>query len=161
MHKSGTLLLFKTFKNLNNEKKLFTYQEKCDKIDLIKVLLKSTFIIPKTKEKSMVNGMNLLAAEPSVGFVCLLGVGVVFCGLISIIGIVSLMNFLCSRGSNTKQANEKQLQPNSVSPMQEKKSAPVTINNRGEIIAAVCAAVAEENGTDISAIRVISFKKIN
>ena len=39
-------------------------------------------------------------------------------------------------------------------------AAPAPIENRQEIIAAVCAAVAEENGTDISAIRVISFKKL-
>lgn len=34
------------------------------------------------------------------------------------------------------------------------------IENREEIIAAVSAAVAEELGTDISAIRILSFKKI-
>jgi hypothetical protein len=34
------------------------------------------------------------------------------------------------------------------------------VENRGEILAAVCAAVAEEEGADISAIRVISFKKV-
>ena len=34
------------------------------------------------------------------------------------------------------------------------------IENKQEILAAVCAAIAEENGTDISAIRVLSFKKI-
>lgn len=33
------------------------------------------------------------------------------------------------------------------------------IQNRQEIIAAVSAAVAEELGTDISAIRILSFKK--
>ena len=38
--------------------------------------------------------------------------------------------------------------------------APAAIENRSEIVAAVCAAVAEENGTDISAIRVVSFKKL-
>jgi phenylpyruvate tautomerase PptA (4-oxalocrotonate tautomerase family) len=35
-----------------------------------------------------------------------------------------------------------------------------TIENRQEIIAAVTAACAEEMGTDISALRVISFKKL-
>ena len=38
--------------------------------------------------------------------------------------------------------------------------APAPIENRGEIIAAVSAALAEEMGTDISAIRILSFKKI-
>jgi len=35
-----------------------------------------------------------------------------------------------------------------------------TISNRGELIAAVSAAMAEELGEDISAIRITSFKKI-
>ena len=40
-------------------------------------------------------------------------------------------------------------------------AAPVqTIENRQQIIAAVSAAVAEELGTDVSAIRILSFKKI-
>ena len=41
--------------------------------------------------------------------------------------------------------------------------APVAaqpIQNRQEIIAAVSAALAEELGTDVSAIRILSFKKI-
>jgi hypothetical protein len=38
--------------------------------------------------------------------------------------------------------------------------ASAVIENRDELVAAVCAAVAEENGTDISAIRVVSFKKV-
>ena len=40
-------------------------------------------------------------------------------------------------------------------------AAPAAIENRAEIIAAVCAAAAEEMGTDISALRVVSFKKIS
>ena len=42
-------------------------------------------------------------------------------------------------------------------------AAPVAaqpIQNRQEIIAAVSAALAEELGTDVSAIRILSFKKI-
>ena len=39
-------------------------------------------------------------------------------------------------------------------------SAPAVIENRQEIIAAVSAVIAEELGTDISAIRIHSFKKI-
>ncbi len=40
------------------------------------------------------------------------------------------------------------------------KTKEEAIENRQEVLAAVCAAIAEENGTDISAIRVISFKKV-
>jgi Na+-transporting methylmalonyl-CoA/oxaloacetate decarboxylase gamma subunit len=89
--------------------------------------------------------------------VCIIGVGVVFVGLACIIGLVELMTFICNKildKGETKKASV---------PAQAVKSAPVAsgvIENRGEILAAVCAAVAEEEGTDISAIRVISFKKL-
>ena len=89
--------------------------------------------------------------DPAVWFVCLLGVGVVFFGLVLLVIIVSLMNFF------TNKFTKKEL------PKTEDKSPSVTndkIENKQEILAAVCAAVAEENGTDISAIRVLSFKKI-
>ena len=39
-------------------------------------------------------------------------------------------------------------------------AANAPIENRSEIVAAVCAAVAEEEGVDISALRVVSFKKL-
>ncbi len=94
----------------------------------------------------------LLATEPSLAFVCFFGVAIVFVGLVVLIGLIYLMNFVCDKLFKEKEA--------------KKESAPVAttgtaqIANRGEIVAAVCAAVAEEEGTDISAIRVISFKKL-
>ena len=97
-----------------------------------------------------------LATEPGLGLVVGLGVGVVFVGLICIIGIISVMNLVCSGALKTKK--ESDIAPAASAPAAASASAP--IENRQEIIAAVCAAVAEENGTDISAIRVISFKKL-
>lgn len=97
-------------------------------------------------------------AEPSLAFVCGLGVAVVFIGLICIIGIVVLMNMVCRGFSKIQSAPSAASPATPATPVSAAPSAP--IENRQEIIAAVCAAVAEENGTDISAIRVISFKKI-
>ena len=95
----------------------------------------------------------MLAEDLSIPFVCLLGVGTVFIGLVCIIGLVEVMTLLCNKLIKTP------------APKKEAASVPQTssgvIENRSEIIAAVCAAVAEENGTDISAIRVLSFKKLN
>ena len=93
------------------------------------------------------------AAEPNLAVVCGLGIAVVFIGLICIIGIVVLMNLICRGFSKVQSAPAT---PANAAPA----AAPAPIENRQEIIAAVCAAVAEENGTDISAIRVISFKKL-
>ncbi len=106
----------------------------------------------------MVNTLALLAAEkPSVGFICFLGIMVVFVGLACIIGVISLMNTSTSRIKDSEK--KKDAEATAQTPVTQAPAAQ--IENRGEIIAAVCAAVAEENGTDVSAIRVISFKKIN
>ena len=106
------------------------------------------------------------ASEPSLAFVCMLGIVVVFVGLICIIGIIMIMNILCSGVLRQKKELTSEERSETVSPVSQPAFVPTAvpaapIENRQEIIAAVCAAVAEENGTDISAIRVISFKKIN
>lgn len=98
------------------------------------------------------------SSEPSLGFLCFLGVAVVFVGLVAIIGIVVLMNAVCNALEGKKKSEPTQKAPVATATPVPATSAPIA--NRSEIIAAVCAAVAEENGTDISAIRVISFKKI-
>ena len=94
----------------------------------------------------------LAANDPGLAFVCFFGVAVVFIGLVILIGLVYLMNYLCDKF--IKKAPPQK---------QTSNSAPVqsaVIPNREEIVAAVIAAVAEEEGTDISAIRVLSFKKV-
>lgn len=99
-----------------------------------------------------------LAAEAPTniptGLVCALGISVVFVGLICIIAILYLMNWIIEKADGKKTDKVDATATTAV-------SAPAAkIENRREIIAAVCAAVAEEEGTDISAIRVISFKKL-
>ena len=82
-------------------------------------------------------------------FVCLMGIGTVFFGLICIILLVTLMSFVCRK---TEQKTTLALV-----------SAPAGVPKAGigpELIAAVSAAIAEEMGTDISAIRIISMKQI-
>ena len=101
----------------------------------------------------MVNSLFLAATEETHwALVCLIGVGVVFAGLAIIIGLVELMNLFTNK-SNKKSEADKSTAP-AVAPQS------TVIENRDELVAAVCAAVAEENGTDISAIRVVSFKKL-
>ena len=79
-----------------------------------------------------------------------MGVGVVFIGLVLIILICKIMSLFFTKSA---KAEEKPAAP--------KVEAPSTqIENRQEIIAAVTAACAEEMGKDISALRVISFKKL-
>lgn len=101
---------------------------------------------------------NPTAEETPVWLVCLLGIAVVFVGLLCIIGLVELMTLVCNKLAEKSAKPQKSVA--APAPAVNPQASGV-IENRGEIIAAVCAAVAEENGTDISAIRVISFKKVN
>lgn len=100
----------------------------------------------------MVNPVLFATEDPSVGLVVLLGVGIVFLGLISLIGICYIMGYVVNNLLGKKASASA---PTPVA------SAPSgVIENRQEIIAGVVAAIAEEEGTDISAIRVVSFKKV-
>ncbi|MBE6727101.1 MAG: hypothetical protein E7562_00465 [Ruminococcaceae bacterium] len=87
-------------------------------------------------------------------FAVAMGIGTVFVGLICIIIICKLTSFFCNLGNDKKSevVAEPAVKSNAVV------SAP--IENRQEILAAVTAVCAEEMGTDVSALRVISFKKL-
>ena len=84
-------------------------------------------------------------------FVVVMGVGTVFVGLICIIILCKIVALLCRDKKNAKVVENAPVQTAVA-------SAP--IENRQEIIAAVAAACAEELGTDVSAIRIHSFRKI-
>lgn len=78
--------------------------------------------------------------------VCLMGMGVTFVGLICLIFLVMLMGKLAG-GQKAAPA-----------PAPIPAAQPAA--NRQEVIAAVAAAIAEELGTEVSAIRIVSFKRI-
>ena len=80
-----------------------------------------------------------------------IGVAVVFVGLICIVVLCKFIGLCCG-------AAKKDVKTAPSAPVVAQNNAP--IENRQEIIAAVSAAVAEELGKDIAAIRILSFKKI-
>ena len=84
-------------------------------------------------------------------FIVGMGVGIVFIGLLCIVLLCLIMSAVCRAFEKKPKTAESPAAPVAV----EK-----SIENRQEIIAAVSAALAEEMGTDISAIRIHSFKKI-
>ena len=86
--------------------------------------------------------------EVSSLFVCVMGMGVTFIGLTCLILLTMVMGKLVNRGGAVKQ--EEPAPP-----------APEAIPNRQELIAAVSAALAEELGTDVTGIRILSFKKVS
>lgn len=88
-------------------------------------------------------------------FVVVMGVGTVFIGLICIILLCKIIGLLGKTSNkNTDAANAV------AAASAANTTAALPIQNKQEIIAAVSAVIAEELGTDISAIRILSFKKI-
>ena len=81
-------------------------------------------------------------------FVCLMGMGTVFFGLICLIVLTTLLGRVCGQ--------KQQSAPAAVSPA----PAAVSAGDQQELIAAVSAAIAEELGTDITGIRILSIKKV-
>ena len=91
--------------------------------------------------------------EISNGVVALLGMGIVFIGLICIVIICTIMGAICKNIAPKNEGLAKAGQASNVA-----QAAPIA--NKQEIIAAVCAVIAEELGTDVSNIRVTSFKRV-
>ena len=87
-------------------------------------------------------------------FVVLMGLSTVFLGLICIIILCKLVSLFCNLfGSTTTKSNE------ASSPISSTTKSS-NIENRQEMLAAVSAAIAEDLGTDVQAIRIHSVKKL-
>lgn len=80
-----------------------------------------------------------------------LGVGTVFVGLICIIFICSIMSVIIRKCAKPEAKT---------APAAPVVTGTQVIPNRREFIAAVSAAIAEDMGTDIEAIRIVSVKKL-
>ncbi len=85
----------------------------------------------------------------SIIFVCLMGMGTVFFGLICLIVLTTLLGRVCGQKQQSVPATAAVPAP---------AAAPAV--NQQELIAAVSAAIAEELGTDITGIRILSVKKL-
>lgn len=88
-------------------------------------------------------------------FVCVMGIATVFAGLISLVFICSIVSSVC-KGFAKKESTSASAPK---APITNSPSSAETIANKGEIIAAACAAIAEELGEDVKNIKVVSFKR--
>lgn len=89
--------------------------------------------------------------EYSSAFVCLMGMGTVFFGLICLILLTMLMGKIVGGMAPAPTP----------APVSAPTRAPAAAEpNRQELVAAVSAAIAEELGTDITGIRILSMKKL-
>jgi len=82
-------------------------------------------------------------------FVCLMGMGTVFFGLTCLVALVYLMSSVLKKSGVSTTVPVTSPAPVSAAP-----------SNRDEFVAAVSAALAEELGTDITGIRILSIKKV-
>ena len=89
-------------------------------------------------------------------FVVLMGLGTVFFGLICIIFLSTLMSAVCRLLTKKKTAAPAVEAP--VVAHAAPAAAPVV--DRKAMIAAISAAIAEDLGTDVSAIRIRSFTRV-
>ena len=89
--------------------------------------------------------------DVSNSFVILLGLATVFFGLICIIVLSYIMSAIC-RGKASA--------PVTTAAPATVPAAAESIPNRQAMIAAISAAIAEDLGTDLSGIRILSVKKI-
>ncbi|MBR2131613.1 MAG: OadG family protein [Oscillospiraceae bacterium] len=92
-------------------------------------------------------------------FVCLMGMGVTFFGLTCLILLITLMGKIVGGKQGAEAPSAAAPAPAPVS-APAAPAAPAPVVNRQAVIAAVSAVIAEELGTDVSAIRIRSFKQI-
>ncbi len=83
--------------------------------------------------------------------VCILGVGIVFLGLVCLVALCYGVSALTRLFSKTETDEV---------PAAQKAVATQEIPNKQEFVAAVSAAIAESSGKDISAIRILSIKRM-
>ncbi len=95
--------------------------------------------------------------EPGVLFVALMGIAIVMIGLTCLILLCVLMSKvyqLLAKDGEKKAASPKDTSLVAVP------SVSATIPNKGELVAAISVALAEEIGADISAIRIHSIRRV-
>lgn len=96
------------------------------------------------------------ATELSNAMVIGLGIGTVFIGLICLIVICYIMGAVC----NGFKKDGKQSADNGGTNAPAQSGANQPIANKQEVLAACCAVIAEELGTEANNIKVLSFKRV-
>lgn len=92
-------------------------------------------------------------ADIPTWFVVVLGMVIVFIGLICLIALITLMGAIMKKVNAKHESAAEAAAPAAV-------SAEADIPNRGELVAAVSVALAEELGKDVKAIRIHSIKRV-
>ena len=110
----------------------------------------------ETLEAAETAAKSAAGANIPTWFVVVMGMGIVFIGLICLILLISAM------GAIMKRVNAKQEAQQAAARAAMTVAAPVEtgIPNRSELVAAISVALAEELGKDVKAIRIHSIKRV-
>ena len=92
-------------------------------------------------------------------FVVVMGMGIVFTGLVCLILLISIMGAVMKR-VNAKQEAQQAAARAAMPAAPAAPAAAAAIPNRGELVAAISVALAEELGKDVKAIRIHSIKRV-
>lgn len=104
----------------------------------------------------MTNAALMTQGAWPIWIVVLLGMGIVFAGLICIVVLCMLMGKVVRLLEKKEEPAAPAASAAPVAP-----AAPAAeIPNRQELVAAISCCLAEELGTDVSAIRIVSLKKV-
>ena len=95
-----------------------------------------------------------MSADSSL-FVIVLGLATTFFGLICIIMLSKVMSYGCSL---SKSLEKEEKRPESATCVPS--ALAVDKAKRGEFVAVISAAIAEDMGKDVSSIRILSIKKV-
>lgn len=103
------------------------------------------------------NVAQAVAQEIPNWFVCAMGMGIVFVGLLCLIVLIKILGKVSEIA-----AKDTSVVAVPATPANVPAAAPAAgeIPNRGELVAAISAALAEELGTDVRAIRILSIKRV-
>ena len=93
-------------------------------------------------------------ADIPTWFVVVLGMVIVFIGLICLIALISFMGAIMKKVNAKHETAAEAAAPAAV-------PAEADIPNRGELVAAISVALAEELGKDVKAIRIHSIKRVS
>ena len=107
----------------------------------------------------MMNTALVVPGTMSIWNVVLLGMGIVFLGLVCIV-ILCVMMGKVVRLLEKREAPAAEVAPAPVAPAATVVPAATEIPNRSELVAAISCCLAEELGTEVSAIRILSLKKL-
>ncbi len=96
----------------------------------------------------------------NVGLVIAMGISIVFIGLVCIVLLCKIMSAVVAI---SEKSNPAAPSAEKAKPVQAPAPAAVSPDPgpRGEVVAAIAAVLAEELGEDVSAIRILSLKKVN